>query len=601
MEGWSDPFERLVGRAGRSKRRGLSARKEEAGVDNAGTLLFGRRSETENEQKAPGELALLAVAVRWAGVALATMAVVGGQRRLGGNARVEAVAIAGLLVWGIVRTVWPAGSGGLPRIVVPLVAETVALEALAAATGGWSSPLLLQMGAVVLISGLIGGLLATEAVVAAVAVVAGIAALAGVGPVHVGEASSVAAELVVVAGLGVFARRMVLRRSGNTGEEIARLRRAAELNGVLLELYAKALGEPGSLGVEAAIGEVVRAVEDAFLPDAFALLLEHRFEQGASRTWDVVARSGLEGVRGRIGEKELPELLEAARQTEEVVVDPGGLKGFGPPGASALAVALSAGGQPVGLLGVARGPEGPPFSSADAEALGRLARHGAVALDNGRWIDRLRQLGADAERDRIARELHDRVGQSLAAVSLSLDRLVELVPDTGLEGGASRLLRELERSAGEVRSLLREVRETLSELRSGPSKDRDLVSACRALCARVRERSGVEARCSVSAQAGGLGSGAERELWWIVHEAVVNAERHAKASLIEVRLALSARELVAVVVDDGIGIGALGSRPEAFGLRGMRERAELLGASLRIVAPSGGGTMVEVRAPRRWP
>lgn len=567
-------------------------------------LRAARRSEPASASSSPGELALLAVAVRWAGVAMATMAVVGRAQTAGaGEGRLEALAVAGLVVYGIVRTARPAGTVAGARIVVPLVVETVALEALAAATGGWSSPLLLQIGAVVLIAGLIGGLVATEAVVGSIAVVAAVVAVAGVGPSRPGDVPSVVAELVVVAGLGVFARRLVLGRSGHLSDEIDRLRRAGELNGVLLELYARALSEPGSLGVEASTDDVVRALREAFAPDVLGLLLASDVPQQASTGWGVVAGAGFGPPGLRFDDGRLPGLLAEAACAKGAVVATRlvGDEGLGARGGSALAVALEARGRTVGLVALARAPEAPVFSSSDVETLERLARHAALALDNGRWIDRLRQLGADAERDRIARDLHDRVGQSLAAVSLGLDRLVALVPEEAPVPGSAQLSAELEQAAAEVRGVLRDVRETLTELRSGPGDGRHLAAACSELCERVGRRSAVRTRCVVRGEAGDLGPGAERELWWIVHEAVVNAERHAKASTIEVALAMGPDELLATVTDDGIGIGAGESRADAFGVRGMRERAELLGATLGIALVPSGGTRVEVRVPRRWP
>jgi len=573
-------------------------------LEESRVLRAAERPELASTGSSPGELALLAVAVRWAGVAMATMAVVGHEQRSGSaEGRLEALAVAGLVVYGIVRTARPAGTGTGARVVVPLVAETVVLEALAAATGGWSSPLLLQIGAVVLIAGLVGGLVATEAVVGSIAVVAAFVALSGVAPSRPGDVPSVIAELVVVAGLGVFARRLVLGRSGYLSDEIERLRQAGELNGVLLELYARALGDPGSLGVEGSVGDVVSALRDAFAPDALGLLLASKPAQSGEQAWEVVAGSGLDELGLEPDGERLPRLLaEAARSKGAVVAEqPDGGQGRAGAGGSVLAVALQARGRTVGLVVLARYPEAPAFRGADAETLGLLARHAALALDNGRWIDRLRQLGADAERDRIARDLHDRVGQSLAAVSLGLDRLVALVREDASLTGLSRLSTELEEAAGEVRGVLREVRETLSELRSGPGEGRRLAAACSELCERVRRRSAVSTRCNVHGVAEDLGPGAERELWWIIHEAVVNAERHAKASTIEVALALGPEELLASVTDDGIGIGSLESRQDAFGVRGMRERAELLGATLGIAPVPSGGTRVEVRVPRRWP
>ncbi len=104
-----------------------------------------------------------------------------------------------------------------------------------------------------------------------------------------------------------------------------------------------------------------------------------------------------------------------------------------------------------------------------------VARHAGLAIDNARWFHRLRTLGAEEERGRIAREMHDRLGQSLAFVAVSLDRLAleskdPLLSDSSPEETAV----ELEALAGEVRRATREVRSKLSDLacrggRGGPN------------------------------------------------------------------------------------------------------------------------------------
>ena len=77
----------------------------------------------------------------------------------------------------------------------------------------------------------------------------------------------------------------------------------------------------------------------------------------------------------------------------------------------------------VGLLAVERIENQEPFTDADADIVADVARHAGLAIDNARWFRRLRTLGAEEERGRIAREMHDRLGQSLAYVAISLDRM----------------------------------------------------------------------------------------------------------------------------------------------------------------------------------
>ena len=223
-----------------------------------------------------------------------------------------------------------------------------------------------------------------------------------------------------------------------------------------------------------------------------------------------------------------------------------------------------------------------------------VARHAGLAIDNARWFRRLRTLGAEEERGRIARELHDRVGQSLAYVAISLDRLVSESKSRvgpGEEGEAA----ELEDLASEVRRAAREIRTKLSDLRVEVGEEGDLAEAFAGLLSRVEQRSGIAT--SLSAQGdGSLSPVVEREVARIAQEAINNAERHAGAQHIDVRWRCEKLGAELEVVDDGRGMAATAPlRRDAFGILGMRERADAIGASLAIVSPAGQGTTVRLR------
>lgn len=202
---------------------------------------------------------------------------------------------------------------------------------------------------------------------------------------------------------------------------------------------------------------------------------------------------------------------------------------------------------------------------------------------------------AAEERGRVARELHDRLGQSLAAVGFALEHLADRsarigpTPDGDLSG-------ELRNLADDVRYVYRQMREQLSDLRSDPLVGVDLTGAIAGLLARVELRSAVHT-VLVHDGAARLPPAVEHEVWRIAQEAVINAERHAHATSIVVRWACDGQAGLLEVVDDGSGLPDRPPRHDAYGIVGMRERADAIKASLDITSTADRGTCVALKLP----
>jgi len=110
---------------------------------------------------------------------------------------------------------------------------------------------------------------------------------------------------------------------------------------------------------------------------------------------------------------------------------------------------------------------------------------------------------------------------------------------------------------------------------------------------RVQLRSGIEATHQVSID-GRLPLGHEREVWQILREAITNVERHSEAKHVHVAVDESDHHLVALVRDDGVGIGRTPVRTDSYGMTGMRERATNIGATLVARRHDAGGTEIRV-------
>jgi two-component system, NarL family, sensor histidine kinase UhpB len=196
--------------------------------------------------------------------------------------------------------------------------------------------------------------------------------------------------------------------------------------------------------------------------------------------------------------------------------------------------------------------------------------------------------GQEAERLRIAQELHDQVGQELTAVLLGLARVEARVPPD-LRDDVSEVQRA-------VRGSLEDVRRIAIELRPEALDDLGLQSALAVLCERFTERFGLEVKQQLGPRLPELSADAELVVYRVAQEALTNVARHSGARQAELTLAPQNGFLTLTVTDAGNGL------PEGHvpgtGIRGMRERATLIGASLTIDGnPVAGGTRVRLEVP----
>jgi signal transduction histidine kinase len=150
----------------------------------------------------------------------------------------------------------------------------------------------------------------------------------------------------------------------------------------------------------------------------------------------------------------------------------------------------------------------------------------------------------------------------------------------------------------DVRRTVTEVRETLHDLHTDVSEETSLVAVLERFLERVEGRTGTAITFTHEAPAR-LPLRQEREMWRIAQEAITNAERHADARHIHVRWNCNARGALLEVTDDGKGVPPGGPAGEGYGLLGMRERAEAIGATFEVGPGEGAGTVVRCRLEPR--
>lgn len=220
-----------------------------------------------------------------------------------------------------------------------------------------------------------------------------------------------------------------------------------------------------------------------------------------------------------------------------------------------------------------------------------LAVVGVVWLVDRQRLRRIemRQAAALAERKRIARELHDTLGQSLGGAALQIETALATL------GDEQRVRRHLSRARELVALTMTDAHRALGDLRAEALNGRDLVCALRLLAA----SSPVPAHVTVRGRERRLGNARENHLYRIAQEALTNAFRHARANRIDIVLAFRAEGLVTLrIADDGVGLDSASASADTgrYGLRGMRERAAEIGATLTIRGEQGVEITVELAA-----
>jgi len=496
--------------------------------------------------------------------------------------------VAFLVAYTLVRTIRPIETSPSLRRMVEIVAEAGAVGIAVAATGYFESPIAFSLLTAVSVAGFVSGFGSGLRLAAATALAIGIPNISEGAAFRddVRLVAQWAVELFLVAIVAAYARRI----SGDAAERQAaamdRMGRLADANELLYSLHRVAQQLPASLDLDEVLDSTLDRLRDLLTFDSAAVLLY----EPSDGSWSVARRYGAR-LPGALLAADLPPPIQRAARGLIPVVDVANLLETGPGlshrASCGIYAALRARGATAGVLVVER--EDPrPFTPRDVGLLAGFVEPAGLAIDNARWFGRLRTVGADEERTRIARDLHDRIGQSLAYLAFELDRIVRKDERGDAVSADISGLRE------DVRGVVREVRDTLYDLRTDVSDDRSVPSVLEEFSQRIRDRSGIEVRLHVDETAR-MPRLQERELWRIAQEAMVNAERHSGGTRIEVFWLSDGREAVAEVRDNGHGmpIGSAG-RLDSYGMLGMRERAASIGAVLAVDSVPREGVTVRV-------
>jgi signal transduction histidine kinase len=273
---------------------------------------------------------------------------------------------------------------------------------------------------------------------------------------------------------------------------------------------------------------------------------------------------------------------------------------------AALLVPLQRGDRIMGLIQVYQRVEGVVFDK-DAMALAKaLANQAVTALDNAQLCtalqteqDRLRALSSrltqaqEAERTRIARELHDEAGQALTTVRLQLDYLESALPED--------LPLNLRRQVSEARTLvgqtLEEIRRISIDLRPSLLDDLGLAPALRWQCDRLSRRSKLKVSFVSKQATRRLAPHIETAVYRAAQEALTNISRHAEATSVDVILDYRHSRLHLTITDDGKGFSNTADQTLGLGLMGMRERLSAVRGSVHIDSQPDIGSTLFIEVP----
>jgi two-component system, sensor histidine kinase and response regulator len=223
----------------------------------------------------------------------------------------------------------------------------------------------------------------------------------------------------------------------------------------------------------------------------------------------------------------------------------------------------------------------------------RLQAQLREALEQERSLNqRIEEIAVLEERNRIARDIHDSLGHALVALNIQIETALTLWQDAPER--AYTFLVEAKQLGSEA---LTSVRQSVSDIRANPLEGRLLEGAIATLIQEFHHTTGILPECHIDLSQP-LSNQVNTVVYRIVQEGLTNIYKHANATAVQLQIETTADALLLVLQDDGNGFQVDQNRT-GFGLQGMRERTDALGAQLEITSVPGDGCRIIARFPRR--
>lgn len=256
-------------------------------------------------------------------------------------------------------------------------------------------------------------------------------------------------------------------------------------------------------------------------------------------------------------------------------------------------IPLNARGKPLGILNVASTDWG-DLRAEDLQLLYLVGDLLAIAIERARLFNRIAEIGAIEERNRLAREIHDTLAQGLTAIALNLET-ADAIMDSG--GSPERAHQAVMQALYLARTNLEEARRSVMDLRAAPLEGRPLDEALKALIDEWASRRKISVNFNVVGGGRMLPVRIEIGLYRILQEALTNIGRHAQAHHVNVQLVVMPEQIQLYIGDDGRGFDPDQVPSDHFGLIGMNERVKLLSGKLQISSSPGAGTELDISVP----
>ncbi len=276
--------------------------------------------------------------------------------------------------------------------------------------------------------------------------------------------------------------------------------------------------------------------------------------------------------------------------------DSSGFPANHPPMTSFLGVPVTSRGRSVGNFYLTDKQGASEFTPDDQRLVELFALHAGIAIDNARLHQQAADFAIVQERDRIGRDLHDGIIQSLYAVSLSLEDVPDMMVSSPGEAEG-----RVDAAIDSLQASIRELRNFIYGLRPETFDGADVPAGIAALGEQFRYNTLIEIDIDVDpAVTKDLSPEHGAEILQLVREALSNTARHAKARHLVVTLRREPDGPTLVIADDGVGFDASG--PVAAGHQGlanMNARATAIGATLRVESAAGEGTRIIAMLPKR--
>lgn len=259
-------------------------------------------------------------------------------------------------------------------------------------------------------------------------------------------------------------------------------------------------------------------------------------------------------------------------------------------GATCLSMSMQSRGRVVGLL-IVFSPISQTFSEVEIALLDSVADQMGVIVENGYLHQQAEQVAVLEERNRLARDLHDSVTQSLYSLNLFAEAGLRLIDSKNKE----RLRHCLQQLHDTSLASLREMRLLVYELRPEALEEEGLVGALQQRLDAVEGRANVNANLYVEGDVEALPDEVEEHLYRIAQEALNNALKHASASMLTVRIRAEEDQVVLVIEDDGVGFDVESAdQSSGIGLESMEERADEIEGELFVESAENEGTTIRV-------